>query len=462
MPLATPAQHFDAAASPAAQRRYAARSTLWLSAMRLLVPATSLTLMLSQTQYFTANPIADSVRWSLLGALCGMVVLRPRGRRALRKPVAADWFAIVFIAAAVASTIYSGSRPLTVQRSASTALLYIAVFWTVWQYADIVGAQLITRGLLMVTVLMFGASVVSVYTSKNPLLAGRFIGVFANPNAIGMLVSLYMPIATAQFLRTKKVSALLILLLLAGSLVFSGSRNGVLATSLGMLVMLSRIHAWKAWLLLAVSATIVYLTMPDLSQAGMPANQGISRLVTTDRLESGGGRVEAWQAAIPIIQQKIVFGYGFGTEDLIFQGMTFRVHRGAYIHNSYLGITYQLGLAGALILFFPLFALLIRRLVFHRWPSVDVAAYEGVLLAALVACFFESWIYSAGNAFAFPFWIFVMLLYRATIGYEDNAYNSVRRAKAVRVARNPYLIPRAAAALPRGDIPRFDPPTIQR
>lgn len=225
--------------------------------------------------------------------------------------------------------------------------------------------------------------------------------------------------------------------------------------------MLSRIHAWKAWILLAVSASVVYLTMPDLSQAGLPETQGISRLITTDRLETGGGRVEAWQAAIPIIQQKLAFGYGFGTEDLIFQGMTFRVHRGAYIHNSYLGITYQLGLAGALILFFPLFALLIRRLFFHRRPSVDVAAYEGILLAALVACLFESWIYSAGNAFAFPFWIFVMLLYRATIGYQDEAQIPVQRVRTARVIRSPYLVPRAAAALPRADIPRFDPPTLK-
>lgn len=200
MPLPAAAHRFNSASSPAAQRRYASRSTLWLSAMRLLVPATSLTLMLSQTQYFTANPIADSVRWSLLGTLCVMVALRPRGRHALRKPVAADWFAIIFIAAAVVSILYSGSRPLTIQRSASTALLYVAVFWTVWHYADIVGGQLITRGLMMVTSLMFVASVVSLYTSKNPLLAGRFIGVFANPNAIGMLVCLYMPIATAQFI----------------------------------------------------------------------------------------------------------------------------------------------------------------------------------------------------------------------------------------------------------------------
>jgi hypothetical protein len=37
---------------------------------------------------------------------------------------------------------------------------------------------------------------------------------------------------------------------------------------------------------------------------------------------------------------------------------------------------------------------------------------QGVLIAALVACFFESWIYSMGNSQAFPFWLSLMLLIR--------------------------------------------------
>jgi len=69
----------------------------------------------------------------------------------------------------------------------------------------------------------------------------------------------------------------------------------------------------------------------------------------------------------------------------------------------------QLGLIGMVLLFAPLIFLFIRELRSAN-PSSTRIALQGVLLAGLVACITESWVYSVGNSQAFPFWCAVALL----------------------------------------------------
>ena len=106
---------------------------------------------------------------------------------------------------------------------------------------------------------------------------------------------------------------------------------------------------------------------------------------------------------------------------------SFEHHQGSYVHNAYLGLATQVGVAGALAFFIPLVVFLVRS-VWRNRRDRDLEPYhalEGVVVAGLVACLFESWIYSMGNAFALPFWLFVMLLVRE---------NELRRAAAERQA----------------------------
>ena len=68
-----------------------------------------------------------------------------------------------------------------------------------------------------------------------------------------------------------------------------------------------------------------------------------------------GGRLEAWQAAVSLIMDKPLFGYGFGVEDKLFglKKVMFHAHSGAYAHNSFLGMLLQLGLLGFIMFLFP-------------------------------------------------------------------------------------------------------------
>ena len=446
------------APSRAAAARHAARKSLWILGMRVLVPAASMILMVTQTQNFIGNSVADALRWSVLIAIISMIVLRPRGEVHLRKPGLTDALFAAFFALAFTSMVYSTVPPLTMGRAISAVLLYAAVFWAVWFYADVVGGTRVIDGLLTAVSLMFIASLAAGFMTPESWLTGRFRGVFVNPNAIGMLVILFLPAAVAKMIRTKRPTSLLLVLVMIAAVILSGSRNGVVTASIGLVFMLYRIRAWKFGLLTVAVATIALLVMPmETEPSSLSKNTAVEHLLSIEKLENGGGRFEAWQTAVPIIREKLFFGHGFGTEELIFRGMKFRVHRGDYIHNSYLGLSYQLGVAGAAIAFIPLFWIFFSRL--RRRANPQTAAYEAILLGGLLASLFESWIYSAGNAFAFPFWISFMLLLRVTKGATDGA--EMVPVKRSRSKRPVYWQPvPSAPSLPRNSVRRFEPPDM--
>jgi O-antigen ligase len=408
-------------------------------------------------------------RWSLLVLLSALNLLRPKRQLRSRKALTVDGMAVVFLVFAAASALYSIAPALTLLRAATVLLLYLAVFWTIWHYADAAGQDRVTDILIAAASLVLIAGVAasilpslagSEAAGGGAWLGGRFRGIMANPNAIGMMGILFLPLVVSRFMRRKRTVDLALLALIAGSVVLSGSRNGVLAASISVLYLLFRSRAWKAGLAIAAVTAILYLTMTSyVSFNDVAVTPGIARLAPDESLRTGGGRVEAWQVAIPLIQQQLAFGHGFGTEELIFRGMSFHLHVGAYVHNSYLGIAYQLGLVGAALLFLPLYGFFIRR-QFAKENSIRMFGYEAMLLGGLAASFLESWIYSVGNAFAFPFWICVMLLLRASrfpIAARESQPPPRQRVRRPLVeSRHPV------AALPRGKrepaIPRFDPP----
>ena len=430
--------------------------------IRVLVFATSFVLLVSQSQYLAANSAVDAARWAMLGLLGVMLLFRPPKRVLMRRPRLVDGFFVAFATMAFASAIYTTSLPVTLQRALSVVLLYVAVFWTLWYYADLAGEDKLVDTLILIAFVVFALGALSYFFSETALMRGRFRGVMQNPNAVGMLTVIFLPLVIGRFIRKRRIVDVALISLIILSVVMSGSRNGVITASLAIMFLLWRTRAWKGALLLAVSAAVLLLAMPETSAVEeLESRPELTRIVRGGQKGMTSGRAEAWQVAIPIIQRRLLLGYGFGTEDRIFEGISFRIHRGLYVHNSYLGMTYQLGLVGSILLFLPLLILLFSRAFARRTESPQLASYEAVLFGGLIASLFESWVYSVGNAFAFPFWICVMLLLRSTARVSAAARAAV--AASVRLSHGPYsrLTP-SRPLLPAKtgrDIRRFDPPT---
>jgi O-antigen ligase len=429
--------------------------------IRLLVCATAFVLLVSQSQYLAENSAVDGARWAMLGLLGLMLLFRPPRRVLMRRPRIVDGFFVAFATMAFASAIYTSSLPVTLQRAVSVVLLYIAVFWTLWYYADLVGEEKLVDTLIFTAFVVFALGALSFFISDTALMRGRFRGVMQNPNAVGMLTVIFLPLVIGRFLRRRSVVDIGLIALIILSVVMSGSRNGVITASLAIMFLLWRTRAWKGALLLAVAAAVLLLAMPETNAIEeLESRPELTRIVKGGQKGMTSGRAEAWQVAIPIIQRRLLLGHGFGTEDRIFEGISFRIHRGLYVHNSYLGMTYQLGLVGSILLFVPLLALLFSRAFARRTESAQLASYEAVLFGGLIASLFESWVYSVGNAFAFPFWISVMLLIRGT-GKASSSASAAPSASA-QVAHTPY--PRFTPSHPRlsgtagRSARRFDPP----
>ena len=446
----------DPAIRPVARPAPRPRPTGWPTALQMIVHAALLTLMLATTHYLVGDPVVSAARWIMYALLCATLLFRPRGAVSIRKPRLLDAAALSLIVLAAASALYSGDPSLTVQRSFSLALLYVAVFWTMWAYADFAGDLRVANTLLRVAAIVFLAGVANVLLTDTGTIASRYRGVLVNPNAVGMLAVIFLPLAIAKWVRERSVRMTALTALIVASVILSGSRNGVLAASVGIVFMLFRVRAWRSALLIGTLGTAIYLSMSDSPVNVGRAAESLGRLVSGQSLALAGGRVEAWEVALPIIRQKLALGHGFGTEETIFKGMIFRIHRGQYVHNSYLGLTYQLGLAGSLLLFTPLLWLLFRRGFARRRPSIQTAAYEAILFGGLVASFFESWIYSAGNAFAFPFWICVMLLTRIVLGAPETP----DLWKSRRLVTTPHRF-QGFVTQPKAGIRRFEPPVAQ-
>jgi O-antigen ligase len=308
--------------------------------------------------------------------------------------------------------------------------MYFAVFWAAWRYAGRKGEERVVELIMLAALVVLGGGLL-LYPVRGSLMSGeRFSGLMENPNSVGLLTALMMPLAVERLLSRGRFRDFLLVTVMVVGVVLSGSRGGMLATLIGTTYLLWKAHkrVFVVGLLASLAATILILLSPREREAEMV----VDPYLRVETLASGGGRVEVWPIAIKMIKQRPLLGHGFGTEDLLFQSYgydpeSFLQHTGSYLHNSYLGLTAQLGLVGAVTFFLPLLLFAYHRLRGSLGNAhLEVThALEGTLVAALVACFFESWIYSMGNSQAFPFWICLMLLIRkdvnATSGSSGNA-----------------------------------------
>ena len=379
----------------------------------ILIFLTILCLSSAGIPFFGIWKAALQLRWVLLGIFCfhtfGDIFLG----RAVRRIKLFDCLALVFISYAFMSISYSPYPRLSLERSTTILLLYISVFWIIWKYAYHQGPEKVVSLILGVIWIIFIASYAAIFIGPyRPFLNGRFMGVFANPNGMGVVSALILPLSLWKFLETGKKSALFLFLLISLSLLLCGARGSINAAlfSLGYFIYARSKKNNPFAFFATVSGVLIFIWIIETL-----AKEFFKTYIRVESIPILGGRLEAWQAAVSLIMDKPLFGYGFGVEDKLFglKKVMFHAHSGAYAHNSFLGMLLQLGLLGFTMFFVPLFVLLFKEL-FPPQEDREIPilryALRASLIAGLICCMSESWIYSVGNTQVFPFWIMVMLL----------------------------------------------------
>jgi O-antigen ligase len=368
--------------------------------------------MFAQSPFFMLKSAATQLRWVFFTLFTLHVFGDIFLGRSARKIKGFDFLAVIFIIYAFLSVVYSPFPSLTLERSTTVLVLYISVFWIIWKYAYEQSPEKVVYLMLNVIklILIFSFLMIFIFPHR-VFLSGRFEGVLQNPNSLGITCAIFLPLMLWQFLETKKRGSLFFFFLMLIGLLLSASRNSINASVIALGYFIYMRSMKNKPLILFSSLSFILMLVWFMQTL---AKEFFHVYYRVESISSIGGRIDLWPAALNLITLKPIFGYGFGVEEriLYLKNAMLNNQPGSFVHNSYLGMLLQLGIIGLAIFFIPLFVLLLKELFARRDAPVPFLrhALRASFMAGLLCSIFESWVYSVGNAQAFPFWIMVMLL----------------------------------------------------
>lgn len=376
--------------------------------------------------------------------------------RAKLRPLPGALVTAAFTLLALLSAAWSPDVGLTVDRAVGFAALVVAAALLALGAVDRprVVSQLMLA-LVAGTTLIAIAGLVELWHAYDQAVlpatkqqGARYNGIGQNPNQIPMLIGLTVPFALWAVRESRgrlRGGAVAAVLLLAGSLVASGSRGALIAAFAGCVVYLlaAAPHRWKA--VLAGATTLFVLAMlatqlpqpaavdPDLyPEFGSTPSLGPKDLNSGLPLESEfgfpgenadpgqtrtlfftSGRLQAWESAVHQGLERPIAGYGFGTEDETFVDRSYLFVSEA-VENSFIGVFLQLGALGVALLVvalsLPLAAWWQVRSRLDPEQREYAAACAGTVVAGIVLAVPQSYLTSVGSPPTAAFWIAFFLL----------------------------------------------------
>ena len=446
-------------------------------AVQATTAATILVFVLASGSILSWLQPARFLRWPALLVLAALSVALAL-RRGGRPPTSAFVIAVAaFAGLALLSVLWSPSPML----SGAHAGLFVlalgtcgALAWAAWGRPDTVslvvdgvllGLALVAVGGLVLLAVEYDRAVMPATTE----FAARYQGLGGGPNTATMVMALGVPLAAQRLLRGERwsrVAAGVLLLVLLGSIVASGSRGALLAAFGGLAVfavLTPRAPRRKALALGGVAAAllvaVVVMRAPDPLPPGTPSafvppfaghsaespfdakgdfvdanfvlrleddvgHPGLGVADTRRRtrtLLNSSGRAQAWTGTLGLVAERPIAGYGFGLEDRAFVDRYINFHS-AVPENSYLGLSLQLGAAGILALL-TVFVLLFATGA-SAFRGLDdrarllLAACAGAVVGGLVLAGFQSFLYAIGSNAALTFWLAAFMVAAAAATRE--------------------------------------------
>lgn len=357
-------------------------------------------------------------RFALLGALIVANVLTGKRSHASARERAFIGAISGFAALAVCSAIWSVDPNLTIQRAMGMSLLFGSIATSalyVWNDGAAVERDFRTIAAVFLAAIFVGIPAYLVHASW-AFSGSRFRGVLENPNTIGIVCSMVLPVVVALAAdanTTRRGSWILGAMLLTFSVLAAASRGGIVGSALGIGVLLLRRakdsprRTIPLLVVLGVVAGSLFLITASGSGSDQsPVSQAIARFTTQD----DSGRSDGRRIALDASAERPVTGWGFGTQEKVIAP---RVPVGGaltgLVHNGYLVVLVEMGPLGLLLILVAL-GLALRSVWRVSDPRMLVA------LAAFVAGSFsqiiESGLTSAGAVFTLTYWMIAMAAIR--------------------------------------------------
>jgi len=312
--------------------------------------------------------------------------------------------------------VFSNALFTSIQKTISYALMFLIVPNFILYCFRRQGWEFL-RNLVffMVLILLFGF-VVKWVDPEFAHVAGRFRGLFGNPNGMAIYCYLLLMLASVVNALKKDLFSFRERVVVFGFIIYflvaSGSRASLASSA--MFLVFHRFFAYSALLgLVGLVFMILAVEVISTNLEGLVTALGLEQYFRLETIEEGSGRYFAWEFAWGHVQRFFVFGGGFANDESIMR--RFRVyletqgHQGG-VHNTYLSMWLNTGLLG-LIIFLRSFFLLFFK------ASKLVPMSLAIMFSVLFSIMYESWLVGSLNPYT------IVLLMIMTVVTEPEIAN---------------------------------------
>lgn len=247
------------------------------------------------------------------------------------------------------------------------------------------------------------------------IIAGRFRGLFGNPNGLGIFCYLSFVLASISVYLNRGLfnfrEKVFVFATLAFFLVLCGSRTSVVSAV--MFLVFSRFFSVSPFLgffFFFAFLAVAELVASNLSLIVMKL--GLQKFFRLETLDDGSGRYFAWAFAWTKINEGgfFLFGGGFGNDEWVMRHnygyLRSMGHHGG-VHNSYLTMWFNTGIMGVLLFFRSCFLLFLKA---NKKAPIAFA----IMFSTMFSVLYESWLTGSLNPFT------ILLVVVMTMLTEDD------------------------------------------
>ena len=235
--------------------------------------------------------------------------------------------------------------------------------------------------LLLYMIFIPNAVIYSTYQNRLTLNAGED-GLDQNYLAALMLISfgiVFYNLCNVNQKKMRKIIAILFCLVIAYYVLLTGSRSGLIAILL--IVLLSMNTSWKTRLSIGIPVLLIMLVVFPFVLQYIPEEllERFSLKALTGQEAESGTRLLIWGQALTSLKDlKWIFGYGVGASQSVI-GNILGMGKDMAIHNHYIASLVEVGFCGSILFTLPVIKMIRKSLKQNKSVAT---AFFGILLMA--------------------------------------------------------------------------------
>jgi O-antigen ligase len=308
----------------------------------------------------------------LLGTVVGMIAVAICAlaivERGTIRPISAGHvlMGLFVLWAAVSYTWSLDPAGTLVQVPLYLRLLFMV--WLIWQLCSEADQQVRLLQAFVLGAAVAGLDTIHQFIRQNEAVYQRYAGAGADPNDLGLVMALSVPIAYCFFIKSdRRVRWLYVAhLVLAGiTILLSASRGAMLAVAVALSIVPSTATGLKRHQIVGISVTAILMMVAALLL--VPSSTGERLSTIRDELAGGNlsGRTSIWAAGFELFREHPFLGVGAGA---YVHSLRSTVAVPNVAHNTFLSVLAELGIIG-LGIFCALLAFLLVSVTELPWLS---------------------------------------------------------------------------------------------